>query len=147
MQILKDTSGIHLADMTLPEATPSKTAPVQKAICAAVLPEAILTRTVPEPNHIDDLAIDSDATIIYDPEEYCTKRCRSEFRTKTRGIKITKCTHMYACPVCGIKKKCVQSVNEHYKRHHKKVKCKLRGKVFNTASSKDKHMYNHKRKK
>ena len=65
----------------------------------------------------------------------------------THGIKITKKTRMYKCPVCRIKKTSVQLINEHFRRRHKKVKCKICGKQFNNPSSRDKHMYNHQSQK
>ena len=90
---------------------------------------------------------DSDATVIYDLEEYLSKKHKSEFKTKTCGIKITKFSRMYTCPGCRIKKTSVSSVNEHYKHYLEKEKCKICGKTFQMLSSHNKHMYNYKSKK
>ena len=86
---------------------------------------------------------DSDTTIIYEVPP-CTKPKKVvTFETVTHGIKITKKSRMYKCPVCGIKKTSIQSINEHYHRWHKKVQCKICNKQFNNPSSRDKHMYVH----
>ena len=90
-----------------------------------------------------DKSTDSDTTIIYEPPP-CTKPKKVvTFETVMHGIKITKKTRMYKCPVCGIKKTSIQSINKHYQRRHKKVQCNICNKQFNNPSSKAKHMYIH----
>ena len=102
------------------------------------------------PKHTDttldkpDSDSDSDKTIDYEPP---VKSPKKVFTTRTCGIKRTKKSRMYKCPKCGIKKTSLHSLNEHYQRRHRKVKCNVCGQSFNTPSSRDKHMYTHKSRK
>ena len=121
---------------TLPEATDTASLEVEtkldSELQAKLLPEATHVSEEPKtslqeatrpqerstphvaPTTNPDLT-DSDATIIYDPQEYSNDTCKRVFTTVTQGIKITKRVRMYTCPKCGIKKTSVQSVKEHYK--------------------------------
>ena len=135
MKILKDPElppNIGLAqqskDVSRTETFPM---PVKKAD----LPEAT--------NAPDDNSTSSDETIIYEPPKNPVKKY---FSTKTCGIKKTKKIRTYKCPGCGIRKTSLLSLNDHYRRHHKRVKCSICGKIFNTPSSRNKHMYMHKSK-
>ena len=77
----------------------------------------------PSDTPLDKAETDSDATIIYKPPRSAKPKKTVTFETVTHGIKITKKARMYKCPVCGIKKTSIQSINEHYRRRHKKVQC------------------------
>ena len=85
----------------------------------------------------------SDVTIIYKPPPSTKPKKIVTFKTVTHGIKITRKNQMYKCPVCGIKITSIQSLNEHYRRQHKKVQCKICNKQLNNPRSRDKHMYTH----
>ena len=106
---------------------------------SAKQPDIKLHKSGTESNSLSD----SDTTIIYEVPP-CTKPKKVvTFETVTHGIKITKKSRMYKCPVCGIKKTSIQSINEHYRRQHKKVRCNICNKQFNNPSSRNKHMYVH----
>ena len=89
---------------------------------------------------------DSDNTIIYNPDDVTVDKKKRVFTTVTHGIKITKRSRMYTCPKCGITKKSVQAINEHYKCRHDRVKCKKCDESFASPNSRDKHMYIHESK-
>ena len=141
--------------------------PLQDATSRQHVPKSLLEVTSPlqTPTNVDNLDIvsvqhedsvpssqnqdleDSDTTIIYNLDDVVADKKKRVFTTVTCGIKITKCSHMYTCPKCGIKKTSVQSINEHYKHRYDRVKCKKCDKTFATPNSRDKHMYTRESKK
>ena len=139
--------------LPLPEATTSKNVSTAPSLSIAKPPDM---ENAPiqgqgeheEPSHCSPKedskkSSDTDDTIIYEPPPCKKLKKISAFETVTHGIKLTKKTRMYKCPVCGIKKTSVQSINKHFRRRHKMVTCKKCGKQFNNPGSRDKHMYNH----
>ena len=66
------------------------------------------------------------------------------FKTTTHTLrKKTENKRSYKCSVCGAKKRSKQLLNEHHKLHHRPQMCGICGRVFELATSLNRHMYSH----
>ena len=66
------------------------------------------------------------------------------FKTTTHTLrKKTENKRSYKCSVCGAKKRSMQLLNEHHKLHHRLQMCGICGRVFELATSLNRHMYSH----
>ena len=69
---------------------------------------------------------------------------KGEFKTTTHALKKkVETKRTYKCGVCGTRKPSLQLLNDHHKRHHEPQMCGICGRVFNLASSLNRHMYSH----
>ena len=66
------------------------------------------------------------------------------YRTTTHGLKKKKDSNrIYKCSVCGARKGSMQLLNDHHKRRHGPQMCGICGRVFELATSLNRHMYSH----
>ena len=66
------------------------------------------------------------------------------FKTTTHTLKKKPDNkRSYKCSVCGAKKGSMQLLNEHHKLHHRPQMCGICGRVFDLATSLNRHMYSH----
>ena len=66
------------------------------------------------------------------------------FKTTTHTLKKKmENKQSYKCSVCRAKKRSMQLLNEHHKLHHRPQMCGICGRVFELATSLNRHMYSH----
>ena len=66
------------------------------------------------------------------------------FRTTIHGLKRKKDSRrIYKCSICGVRKGSMQVLNDHHKRRHGPQMCGICGRVFELATSLNRHMYTH----
>ena len=66
------------------------------------------------------------------------------FKTTIHGLKKKKDSRrIYKCSVCGVRKGSMQLLNDHHKWRHGPQMCGICGRVFELATSLNRHMYTH----
>ena len=66
------------------------------------------------------------------------------FKTTIHGLKKKKDSRrIYKCSICGVRKGSMQLLNDHHKRLHGPQMCGICGRVFELATSLNRHMYTH----